>query len=184
MNQHIGAGAGIPACFAAQGAQKQASAVELTSTTLDGHAIVWISGVMDSRASGQVYDTLVQCIVEGRDSLIVELSGVPRISRAGARGLIVAARLIQPGRGCMRICGANASVESFLQQLGFGNLLKIDPTLEVSMAELAGDGQQNLPCPNSKRPEHDYSTFLEMVVRYQARPSGTQNAAVGRRRAR
>jgi anti-anti-sigma factor len=118
-----------------------------SSDTPKGFTIVAISGAVDSHAAGQVYDTLVQHILEGRTRLIVDLSGVNRITRAGVRGLIVAAKLVTPGRGGIRICGARKPVVSFLRGLGLPYLIKLDPTPEISITELYDGSPGTIPAP-------------------------------------
>jgi anti-anti-sigma factor len=111
--------------------------MRLSVSTLDGILIVRIAGAVDSHTAGRLYDVLVDCVGEGRKKLIVNLSGVERVTHAGVRGLVVAARLLNFKQGEMRICGAGGSVETFLRSLGFGSLLKFDPTLEASVALLS-----------------------------------------------
>lgn len=97
--------------------------------------IVRLEGIIDSSVAGQTYDLLVENSLEG-GHIIVDLSGVHEITRAGARGLIVAARLQQTLRGDMRLCGATPAVDDFLKGLGFSHLLKCDSTIEESRRAL------------------------------------------------
>lgn len=111
--------------------------MRLSIRTLDGVVIVSVAGTVDSHAAGDLYDALVRCIGEGSTKLIVDLSGVHIMTRAGARGVIVAAKLMSTGNTEMRICSAPRAVEDFLQSLGFTHLLKCDPTLRSSLAHLS-----------------------------------------------
>lgn len=119
--------------------------MKLSTRILDRVAIVSVAGAVNSRTAGQLYDGLVERTHEGSSNLIVDLSDVHVMTRAGARGLVVAAKLMQSARGDMRICGAQPSIEGFLHKLGFHHLLKCDPTLEASLARLGhgakGDAQ-------------------------------------------
>jgi len=69
--------------------------MQLSFRTLDGAAIVSVAGIVDSRSAGQLYDALVACIDNGTAKLVVDLSGVHIMTHAGARGLVVAAKLMQ-----------------------------------------------------------------------------------------
>jgi len=157
MSGQIAAGAGIPPFIAPTGADgrsacqtcraaDQASgdikrhAMRTLVQTVDGIVIVSVAGAVDSHAAGHLYDVLVGCTGEGRTKLIVGLSGVHLMTRAGVRGLVVAAKLMQQARGEMRICGAQPPIEAFLQSLGLDHLLKCDPTLQSSIARLR-DGE-------------------------------------------
>ena len=124
--------------------------MNISISTLDGIRLVRISGIVDKRGAGRLYDTLMAGINEGRAAIIVDISEVPRITRAGAHGLIVAARLLQASTRMIRISGARDEVETFLQGLGIDNLLKRDPSVTASLAVLAS----HLP-----RPEEDISGF-------------------------
>lgn len=97
---------------------------------------VKIAGTVDSRVAGRLYDALVQCVGGGKQRLIVDLSGVQLMTRAGMRGLVVAARLMKSNRGNMRICGAQKSVEAVLQNLGYNHLFNLDPTHQDSIDKL------------------------------------------------
>lgn len=123
--------------------------MRLSIRTLDRVVIVNVAGSVDSHASGHLYDVLVERTGAGRTMLIVDLSGVHIMTRAGVRGLVVAAKLMKHARGDMRICGAQRSIEAFLQSLGFNYLLKCDPTLQASLAQLCGGENQkaNTPAP-------------------------------------
>ncbi|MDF2366611.1 STAS domain-containing protein [Sneathiella sp.] len=97
---------------------------------------VKIAGTVDSHVAGRLYDALVQCVGSGKQKLIIDLSGVQLMTRAGMRGLVVAARLMKSNRGNMRICGAQKSVEAVLQNLGYNHLFNLDPTHQNSIDNL------------------------------------------------
>lgn len=111
--------------------------MKIIISRLDGATLVELSGVVGSTTSGHLYDTLTRLIGAGDSRLILDLSRVERLTRAGARGLIVAAKLMQTRRGEMRICGAEADVEAALQDLGFRHLLRSDPDLGTALAALS-----------------------------------------------
>ncbi|WP_226577676.1 STAS domain-containing protein [Acuticoccus sediminis] len=101
--------------------------------------IVGVSGVVDSRAAGPLYDTLVGCSRHRGARLIVDLGGVTRLTRAGVRGLLVAARLVRQGGGTMRICGAGPEAASLLADLGFRSLVTLDADRAAAVAAIARD---------------------------------------------
>jgi anti-anti-sigma factor len=106
-------------------------------STVDELKIVEISGVVNSLTAGRVYDVLVAAAGDGETKLIVDMSGVHLITRAGIRGLVVAARLMKPGRGAMRVCGGNRAVAALIRGLGLPHLLKCDPAIEMSVLALS-----------------------------------------------
>ena len=58
--------------------------------------------------------------------MVVDLEGVSSMTRAGARGILVAAKMLQCRGGEMRICGANEGVRRGLLNTGFRHLLAVD----------------------------------------------------------
>jgi len=116
--------------------------MQISFKTIDGVVVLSVSGAADSHAAGQLSDALVRCIAEGAKKLIVDLSGVHIMTRAGVRGLIVAAMLMDTAQGEMRICGALSSVDAFLRSRGFTYLLTCDASLQASLAELRGERRE------------------------------------------
>lgn len=102
-----------------------------------GFLVVEVAGAVDRAAAGELYDVLVNWAVDRDARMIVDLAGVPVLSHAGARGLVVAARLLRQARGDMRICGANDKVAAVLQSIGFDHLLKLEPTRAAAMAAMS-----------------------------------------------
>lgn len=111
--------------------------MKIAVSTIDEFQIVEITGVVDRNAAGAVYDALVEAAGDGRRKLVVDLSGVRHMTRAGTRGFVVAAKLMRPGQGEMRICGASRATEALLRGLGHFHLLKCDPTIEMSILSLS-----------------------------------------------
>jgi anti-anti-sigma factor len=139
--------------------------MRLSIRTLDKVVIVNVAGAVDSHAAGRLYDVLVERTGAGRTMLIVDLSGVHVMTRAGVRGLVVAAKLMQHARGEMRICGAQPSIEALLQNLGFHHLLKCDPTFQASLARLCdGESRIHPPAPvvpfGAPAPAHTPEPYL------------------------
>ncbi|MGB3245011.1 MAG: STAS domain-containing protein [Sulfitobacter sp.] len=110
----------------------------LIRTDADATVIVELSGDIDLYAAGDVLNALVGSAQTAKRKLVVDLSGVQRITRAALRGFVVAAKLLQSQRGDMRICGANPSVEASLRGLGMDHLLKFDASRARSIAALSG----------------------------------------------
>ncbi|MEQ9607785.1 MAG: STAS domain-containing protein [Kiloniellaceae bacterium] len=121
--------------------------MQISFKTIDGVVVLSVSGAADSHAAGQLNDTLVRCIADGTKKLIVDLSGVHIMTRAGLRGLIVAAKLMDTAQGQMRICGALRSVDAFLRSRGFTYLLTCDASLQTSLAELRGGDSPEADVP-------------------------------------
>lgn len=112
--------------------------MDMSFETTGAYQVIAVSGVVDSTGAGRLLDALVEATLNGGDRLIVDLSGVRSMTRAGARGFVVAAKLSITTRGAMRICGATPSVETVLRGLGHHYLLRFDRTVEASLEALSG----------------------------------------------
>ena len=95
-----------------------------------------VHGIIDARASGSFCDTLVGAVQSGQRALIADLSGVSMMTRSGARGLVVAAKLLQAARGDTRIAGATGTVRDLLKSMGYRHLLKCDATLSEAIERI------------------------------------------------
>lgn len=98
--------------------------------------VLELHGRMDSHTAGQTYDTLVALARSGHPALVVDLSGVDYVTRAGVRGLVVAARMLIVEGGEMRICRAGPRATELLLGIGYRHLLKLDDTRAQSLAIL------------------------------------------------
>lgn len=102
--------------------------------------IVTFAGSIDRTASGTVYDLLLKSVGWKGAKLAIDLSRVTRLTRAGARGLIVAAKLASRTGGEVRICGAKPMIFVFMRGLGFESFIKLDRSLDEGLALLGPDG--------------------------------------------
>lgn len=111
--------------------------METTLTFLDEVALVRVSGTIDSRSAGPLYDDLVSAMAAGASKLVVDLSGICEIKRAGVRGLVVAGYSLSRRGGAMRICGASRETRAMIEGLGYGNLFRFDDSLATSLKALS-----------------------------------------------
>lgn len=100
--------------------------MNVSTSYLEETTFVSISGVVDAGGAGHLYDVLVQAVRLGSPRLVVDVAGVSRITRAGVRGFVVAAKLARARQGEMRISGASAETEATLRDLGFNDLLRFE----------------------------------------------------------
>jgi len=113
--------------------------MQVSTTSYRGIEVVSIAGVIDSRATGPLCDTLVESVRAGDGMLIVDLSAVHLATRAGVRCFVVAAKLCESAGGAMRICGAHKPIGIVLRNLGFNHLIKQDRTMAESIGALVRD---------------------------------------------
>lgn len=118
--------------------------------SLEDCVLLTVTGAMDARRSGRLYDALVGCSAGPARRIVVDLSGVPLVTRAGVRGLIVAAKCVACAGGGLRICRASPEVEEQLAGFGFDHLLRCEPTLDAARAALTSALSGRLPPPLSQ----------------------------------
>lgn len=124
----------------------------ISRVRLDGASLVKISGIVDSHAAGRVSDTLVESLNEGRSSLVVDLCEVEQLTRAGMRGLIVAAKLTQMSRGQMLICGASAEIVDYLGTMGIDHLVSFSPGVTAALFQLNVESSARRPAGQASQP--------------------------------
>ncbi len=104
----------------------------------DGIVVAELSGDIVGGTSGELLDALVELVACGSKGLILDVSAVREISRAGLRGIVVAGKLLQVAGGQMRICGASGQVHRALYGLSLKHLIQIENDLGNAKASLAG----------------------------------------------
>lgn len=115
--------------------------MKLAVEMVDDITIVQIRGSVDSRACGEILDTLAGVLKAGTTKLVVDVSGVTELKRAAIRGFVVAAKIAAHRKAQMRICGATGDVAMVLRGVGHGYLLRLDPVIEISILALAGEAR-------------------------------------------
>ena len=111
--------------------------MQISVTTHRDIRILAVSGRIDLYSAGSFYDALVEAVGDAQADLVIDLAGVFRLTGAGMRGLVVAAKLQQSARRAMRLCGANPAIESFLRGRGYDHLLRFEPTIEHAIKALS-----------------------------------------------
>lgn len=113
--------------------------MQIATKTLRGIQVVCVSGVVDRHATGRLTEALIESISQAGRLLIVDLSDVPLMSHAATRSLVIAAKLLESAHGKMRISGATGPVDALLRGRGFNHLLKLDASVDASVATLVPD---------------------------------------------
>lgn len=111
--------------------------MQISVTTRRDIRILAVSGRIDLYSAGSLYDALVEAVADAQADLVIDLAGVVRLSSAGMRGLVVAAKLQQSAGRAMRLCGTTPAIESFLRGRGYDHLLRFEPTIEHAIKALS-----------------------------------------------
>jgi|GEM_PF-1583669 anti-anti-sigma factor len=119
------------------GAQNGGIEVKTTLILLDEVVLVKVEGVVDSLSSGRLYDILVRAVRTGMSKLIIDVSAVPDMTRAGVRGMVVAAQMLRRTGGKVLFCGASPATRRLLETLGHDQLFAFDDPLPAALDALS-----------------------------------------------
>ena len=111
--------------------------MQISVTTRRDIRILAVSGRIDLYSAGSFYDALVEAVGDTQADLVIDLTGVVRLTSAGMRGLVVVAKLQQSAGRSMRLCCATPAIESFLRGRGYDHLLRFEPTVEDAIKALS-----------------------------------------------
>ena len=112
--------------------------MNITFEDLESALLVRVAGRLDSHSTGPLCDALVARIGRRRGlNLVIDLAGVSTLTRAGLRGLVVAAKLTRGAGGRTRISGADTPKEALLRGLGLAHLFDLDATCGQSVEALS-----------------------------------------------
>jgi len=87
---------------------------------------VTLSGHLDSKGAGQIYDELIEFCRSRTESVILNMGGVEGCTRAGSGVIFVAAKLLQQNGARLRIAHAPSAVINVISARGFQHLLTME----------------------------------------------------------
>ena len=97
------------------------------TVTIDNQAdvaIIHVVGRLDSVTCSELEDKTMRTIDAGDTKLVLNLSGVPFISSAGLRVILLATKKVQ-GAGKLVLCGLKPQVQEIIEMAGFHNIIQI-----------------------------------------------------------
>ncbi|MDW8326605.1 MAG: STAS domain-containing protein [Anaerolineales bacterium] len=108
----------------------------LVSPAADDIWVVVPEGRLDLTAAGELEETLIGLLNEGRSRLIVDCSRVTYIASAGLRVLVIALRRARNLKGDFHLIGVSGNLQQVLQMSGLEAIFTIHPTLAEAVAAL------------------------------------------------
>ena len=109
-------------------------AINIETTSQEGVAVVVIQGEIDSATAPQVQNTLLP-LVQQHDTLVLDLAGVPYMSSAGLRTMLLLYRQALTHNGKLILTGVAEPIKDTMSITGF---LKFFVLCDTTAAALEG----------------------------------------------
>lgn len=109
--------------------------IETTSPAAE-QVVIAIAGRLDIAGAADV-ETAFGAAVDGAQTVVVDLTGVPFIASIGIRLLLANAKALSRRSGHMILCGCDPQVDKVLRSTGVDQLIAMVATREDALAGLA-----------------------------------------------
>ena len=96
--------------------------MDIAKKTEGGRTVISVTGRVDTTTAPELDAGLK---LEGTETLTLDLSGVPYMSSAGLRCLLVAQKKMMAGGGSLTIAGLQPAVREVLDITGFSSILSL-----------------------------------------------------------
>ena len=96
--------------------------MDIAKKTEGGRTVISVTGRVDTTTAPELDAGLK---LEGTETLTLDLSGVPYMSSAGLRCLLVAQKKMMAGGGSLTIAGLQPAVREVLDITGFSGILTL-----------------------------------------------------------
>ena len=105
--------------------------VSFDSDSENGRAVVVrVGGLMDAVGATEVWEEVSPRVTTERPTLLLDLSGVPRLSSSGITTLINLLKQVKPLGGNVSLFGCNPSVRRVFSIVGLEAILNVCDSLE------------------------------------------------------
>jgi len=98
--------------------------------------IVTLTGRLDAVTTPEYEKQARALIAGGEQTLVLDFGQLDYISSAGLRGLLVTAKLLQPGGGRLRFANVGGNVRSVFEMSGFTTMFPIDDSVATALDTL------------------------------------------------
>jgi anti-anti-sigma factor len=112
-------------------------AIEIEQEQVGSVRVLVLSGRLDTETAADVELALQDLFAAGEREYVIDLSGIGYVSSAGLRVLLSLAKLLDGGKGSLRLCGLNAAVTQVFDVAGFSKLFAIFPDRAAALPKLA-----------------------------------------------
>ena len=112
-------------------------AIEIEQEQVGTVRVLVLSGRLDTETAADVELALQDLFAAGEREYVIDLSGIGYVSSAGLRVLLSLAKLLDGGKGSLRLCGLNAAVTQVFDVAGFSKLFAIFPDRAAALPKVA-----------------------------------------------
>ena len=112
--------------------------MEINVSSVDGHTVVSLAGQIDSTASKEFEERLVEVIDKGSNTMVIDFNKVKFISSAGLRVLLLAAKKVKPYGGKVILCNLAKDVQEVFDISGFSSIFSIYSSVDEAIEKGIG----------------------------------------------
>ena len=98
--------------------------MEMTEKKNEGQIILEVSGSVDTVTSPELQSSILTSFQKSKE-LVLDMSGVPYMSSAGLRALLIGQKTAASKGGTMTVTGVQSTVMQVLEMSGFSKVLTI-----------------------------------------------------------
>jgi len=98
--------------------------MEITEKKNEGQIILEVSGSVDTVTSPELQSSILTSFQKSKE-LVLDMSGVPYMSSAGLRALLIGQKTAASKGGTMTVTGVQSTVMQVLEMSGFSKVLTI-----------------------------------------------------------
>lgn len=102
--------------------------MDIKEDKIDGQIVIYLSGRIDSTASVEFEEKLIEIIDKGSHNMIADFEKIQFISSAGLRVLLLAAKKIKPYGGKLMLSNMSKDVREVFDISGFSSIFEIHTT--------------------------------------------------------
>jgi anti-sigma B factor antagonist len=114
--------------------------MDISSKKIGDVIVVQLGGELTAQTAGPTQEKVLQ-LAEPEARMVLDMTGVPFMSSAGLRMLLVLYRTIGGRGGKILLVGLTDDLQNTMSLTGFLDLFRHHPTLEAGLAELAPEGE-------------------------------------------
>lgn len=109
--------------------------MQISEETRGGAVVITAAGRLDSSTAAALETSLSACI-QANPATVLDLSGVPYVSSAGLRVLLIGAKAARAKSHRLVLSGLSESVREVFDISGFTSIFAIEPDLDSALVTL------------------------------------------------